>query len=221
MIRRICLLLAVLAAAQPSVAQPPSPDAIQVIHVFRSIAAQNLWPEFEPATTPVEFFDGTNTYLLNHPSPPDGFRPVAGQQNVYLYPGQHETVRANTGTLVNGVPTATADLSGNTSPADVLAALLVHETFHVFQAKHYPKWGGNEVDLFTYPVDGAELLAQRRLESTAVVRALGTKGEKSAGCWAATALAVRSKRFTGLPATAAAYERGVELREGTGAVCAV
>jgi hypothetical protein len=215
MSRRTCLLLAVLAATLPLAAQqPPPPDALQVIRAFRRIAAQNLWPGFEPATTPVEFFDGTNTYLLSHPSPPDGFRPVAGQQNVNLYPGQHDTVRANTGTLVSGVPTATADLTDNTSPADVLAALLVHEAFHVFQAKRYPKWGGNEVDLFTYPVDNAELLAQRRLESTALVRALGTQDQKDASCWAAAALAIRSRRFAGLPATAAAYERGVELREG-------
>jgi hypothetical protein len=207
-----CLLLVVLAAAPPLVAQQP--PALQIIQAFRRIAAQDLWPGFDPAATPVEFFDGTNTYLLNHPSPPDGFRPVAGQRNVYLYPGQHETVRANTGTLVNGVPTATADLAGNASPAEELAALLVHETFHVFQGKHYPKWVGNEVDLFTYPVNNAELLAQRRLESTALVRALATKDQKGASCWAAAALAVRSGRFTGLPATAAAYERGVELREG-------
>jgi hypothetical protein len=215
MMRRTCLLLAVSTAAMLLVPQqPPLPGSLQVIQAFRRIAAQNLWPGFEPATTPVEFFDGTNTYLLNHPSAPDGFRPVDAQQNVYLYSGQHETVRANTGTLVNGVPTATADISGNASSADELAALLVHETFHVFQTKRYPNWGGNEADLFTYPVDNAELLALRRLESIGLVRAMGAKDPKDASCWAAAALAVRSRRFSALQATAAAYERGVELREG-------
>jgi hypothetical protein len=213
MMRRTCLLLAISTAAM-LVAQPPLPGALQVIQAFRRIAAQNLWPGFEPATTPVEFFDGTNTYLLNHPSAPDGFRPVDGQQNVYLYSGLHETVRANTGTVVNGVPTATADISGNASSADEQAALLVHETFHVFQTKHYPKWGGNEADLFTYPVENAELLAQRRLESAGLVRAMEAKDPKNASCWAAAALAVRNQRFTALPSTAVAYERGLELREG-------
>lgn len=225
--RHIRFLAAILsafssAAFVPRVAQLPArTDSFQVIQTFRRVAAQNLWPGFEPATTPVEFFDGTSTYLFNHPSPPDGFHAVAGQLNVYVYPGQHETVRANTGTLVNGVPTATADLSNQTSSADVLAALLVHETFHVFQAKRYPKWTSNEVDLFTYPVDDPELLAERRLESIALVRALGAKesgakekDRKDAICWISTALALRSKRFAALPATAAMYERGVELREG-------
>ncbi len=212
---RIWLLLAVLAWARTLAAeQPTRADPIEVIRAFRRVAAQELWPGFKPATTPVEFFDGASTYLLNHPSPPDGFRPVAGLQSIYVYPGQHETVRANTGTLVNGVPTATADISGNGSSADEVAALLVHETFHVFQGRHYPAWGGNEMDLFTYPVDDAALLAERRLESIALVRALGATNQKDASCWAATALALRSKRFAGLPATAAAYERGVELREG-------
>ena len=215
MIRRTCLLLAVLTAALPLAAQqPPHPDALQVIQAFRRIAARELWPGFQPATTPVEFFDGTSTYLFNHPSPPQGFQPVPGQKDVYVFPGQHETVRANTGTSVNGVPTATADLSRSISSPDEIAALLLHETFHVFQTRRYPKWGGNEVDLFTYPVDDAGLLAQRRLETLALVRALASKPEKDAACWASRALAVRAARFAALPATAGAYERGVELREG-------
>jgi hypothetical protein len=212
---RIWLLLAVLASTLTLAAQQPTrTDPIEVIRAFRRVAAPDLWPGFDPATTPVELFDGASTYLLNHPSPPDGFRPVAGQQNIYVYPGQHETVRANTGTMVSGVPTATADISGKTSSVDELASLLVHETVHVFQGRHYPNWGGNEMELFTYPVDNAELLAERRLESIALVRAVGATNQKDAGCWAATALALRSKRFAGLAATDAAYERGVELREG-------
>lgn len=210
----LCFALVLTASLPVFAQQSPSAGTLQVIRAFRRIAAQDLWPGFQPATTPVEFFGGTNTYLLNQPSPPDGFHPVAGQQNVYVYPGQHETVRANTGTVVNGVPTATADISGNASPAGEQAALLVQETFHVFQAKRYPKWGGDEMDLFTYPVDNAEVLAQRRLESIGLVRAMDATEPKEVNCWAAAAMAVRSRRFAALPATAAAYERGIELREG-------
>ena len=69
--RRACLLIVAFTAALPLLAQQqPTPDALQVIKAFRRIAAGELWPGFEPGTTPVEFFDGASTYLFNHPSPP-------------------------------------------------------------------------------------------------------------------------------------------------------
>jgi hypothetical protein len=211
--RHFSLLLALMLAAMPAVAQTP-PAALEVIQAFRRLAGMELWPDFKPGATPVEFFDGTMTYLFNVPSPPEGFQPVAGQPNVYAFSGRHPTVRANTGTLVNGVPTATADISQNASAPDVIAALLLHETFHVFEAKDYPHWIGNEVALFTYPASDAGLLTLRRLESIALVRALEARRPEDVSCWAARALAVRTKRFGGLPATAAAYERSEELYEG-------
>ena len=207
------LLVAALGAATEPIAQP-SPVAFEVIQAFRRIAAQPLWPEFRPGTTPVEFFDGTTTYFFNLATPPEGFRPVGGQQDVYESVGQHPSVRANTGTLVNGIPTATADLSKNASSPDALAALLLHETFHVFEAKRYPHWSANEAALFTYPVANAEPLALRRLESAALVRALEARSQREVACWARTAMGIRSKRFDVLPAAAVAYERGTELYEG-------
>ncbi|MBZ5535733.1 MAG: hypothetical protein LAO31_07250 [Acidobacteriia bacterium] len=213
--RRACLLIIFIASTFCLSAQQHPVDALKVIQEFDRIAARDLWPGFEPAKTPIEFYDGISTYLCNHPSPPDGFRPVPGRRNVYLYAGQHETVRANTGTEVNGIPTATADVSNpRNSSAEELAALLLHEAFHVFEHQRYPKWGANEVDLFTYPVDNPALLAERRLESAALVRALGAKDDKDANCWARRALEIRAKRFGAIPANAAAYERQVELFEG-------
>jgi hypothetical protein len=207
------LLLAVLVPTS-AVAQPRPPAALEVIQAFRRLAAMKLWPDFKPAATPVEFFDGTTTYLFNAASAPEGFHPVAGQPGVYAYTGRHPTVVANTGTLVNGVPTATADISQGASAPEEHAALLLHETFHVFEAKHYPHWSGNEVALFTYPATDAGLLTLRRLESIALVRALEATREEDKRCWAARALAIRKKRFDGLPATAFAYERAEELYEG-------
>jgi hypothetical protein len=215
MMRRVCLLIIFIALTMPAKGEQVSVDALSIIREFDRIAAQKLWPGFDPAATPIEFYDGTNTYLCNHPSPPEGFRPIPGKKNISRYPGQHDTVRANTGTEVNGVPTATADLSKpRTSSAEELAALLLHEAFHVFEHKRYSKWGGNEVDLFTYPVDNAEPLAQRRLESAALVHALGSPDEKDARCWIRKAMALREKRFGAMPANAATYERQSELFEG-------
>lgn len=213
--RRAFLLVLFLVSVLCVSAAQRAVDALSVIQEFNRIAAQDLWPGFEPAKTPIEFYDGTHTYLCNHPSPPEGFRPVPGRKNIFLYPGQHDTVRANTGTEVSGFPTATADLSNpRNSSATELAALLLHEAFHVFEHKRYPKWGANEVDLFTYPIDNAELLAERRLESGSLVRALGSSAETEAVCWSQKALEIRAKRFGAIPANAATYERQSELFEG-------
>jgi len=92
-----------------------------------------------------------------------------------------------------------------------LAPVLVHECFHVFQAREHPAWAANEATLFTYPVDDAENLALVRLELEAMSRALGAP---DAACWSARVRALREERFARLPADAVAYERGNELHEG-------
>lgn len=208
--RTVCafLLLVAVAAAQPL------PKVVEVFREFDRIGAQPLWPGFEPRTIPVEVFDGANTYLFHHPKPPEGFAPLEGAAGVFVFAGQHETVRANTGTEVNGVPTATADFSKSHANVPELAALLIHETFHVYEKQAHPKWPGNEGELFTYPLDDAKLLQQRRLETLALVRALGAKRERDSRCWAEAALRDRQERFAVMPAGAAAYERGIELNEG-------
>ena len=202
------LLFFSLAPAQPQ------PKVVQVFHEFGRISAQPLWPGFEPGTVPVEVFDGANTYLFHHPKPPEGFQPQEGAAGVFVFPGQHDTVRANTGTEVNGVSTATADISKDQRPPDEVASLLIHETFHVFQGKAHPKWGGNEMDLFTYPLDDADLLLERRLETLALLHALQAKRDSDSRCWSEAALAYRQQRFAKLPAGAVGYERGTELKEG-------
>ncbi len=74
--------------------------------------------------------------------------------------------------------------------------------------------GGNEVDLLLYPTAGQEALALRRLESEAIRRAVAAAQTRQARAWAAGALELRRRRFSRLPASAAAYERGTELKEG-------
>src|SRR4051812_24970939 len=198
--------------------QQPRPAAgAQVLEVFREfdrIGAQPLWPGFEPTKTAVEVFDGTNTYLYHHPKPPEGFAPLAGASGVFVFHGQHDSVRANTGTELNGVPTATADISKSNSSTREQAALLIHETFHVYEKKAHPKWAANEGELFTYPFENVPVLTLRRLETHALVEALQAQDQRHGRCLTDLALQLRMKRAELMSAGAIAYERGIELNEG-------
>ena len=95
-----------------------------------------------------------------------------------------------------------------------LAATAIHESFHVFQRKHHPHWQANEVDLFVYPIDNADLLALRRLESEALREALATASPSRAACLGRLTIEYRTKRFAAMDSAFSAYERGTELSEG-------
>jgi hypothetical protein len=177
-----------------------------LVDEFDRIAAQPLWPGFDARKTPLELYDGTNTYLFRHPAPPAEFRPVEGHPGWMVFSGRHATMRANTSAEVGGILTATME---SADPA--MAPVLVHECFHVFQAHEHPSWTSNEATLFTYPIDDAEALALARLELEAMSRALAAP---EPACWSARVRALRQERFARLPADAAAYERGNELHEG-------
>ncbi|MGH9670409.1 MAG: hypothetical protein ACRD3A_09885 [Terriglobales bacterium] len=211
LMRRI--LVALLLLVSLATAQQP-PNVVEVFREFDRIAAQPLWPGFEPRSIAVEVYDGANTYLYHHPKPPDGFRPLEAAPGVLVYPGQHETVRANTGTELNGVPTATADLSKGARSAREAASLLIHETFHVYEKKAHPKWAANEADLFLYPVEDWDLLYRRWRETAGLVDALRSSNEIEARCAADWALLERQERFSKMSPGAVAYERGTELNEG-------
>ena len=198
----------------------PSPaggsrDVFAVAARIAAIGTDRLWPGFDPASIPLAIFDAERTYLFRHPSPPPEFAPVPGRSDVLAARGRYALVRANTSAAIGGVPTATILLdAGDSRSTDEIASLAVHEMFHVFQAARHPKWGGNEVDLFTYPVDDAGLLQLVRLEQEALRRALGAKRDAQARCWASVALESRRRRFASLGNAGAAYERGTELKEG-------
>ncbi len=175
---------------------------------FDRLAAQSLWPGFDARKTPLELYDGVNTYLVRHPSPPEEFKPVAGHPDFRVYPGRHSTMRANTSMELAGHTTATLAFER----ADTAyAAVLVHECFHVFQSQNHPSWSANEAALFTYPIDNPKVVALARMEMEALSRAL--KAPKPE-CWAARVLALRRDRFAWLAPDAMAYELGTELHEG-------
>jgi hypothetical protein len=168
------------------------------------LAAQPLWPGFQPEKTPLEIFDGKNTYLLRHPAPPAEFKPLNGHPGFWVYAGKHSNVRANTSVELVGVWTATVEDSMD-------PAVLIHECFHAFERQKHPLWVANEAALFAYPVEDSQALALSRLELEAMSRALTAANPT---CWSARVRAVRQRRFSLLPKDAVGYERGNELNEG-------
>jgi hypothetical protein len=208
--KRLFIILLLLC---PAFAQQ-TPRALEVLKKFDQLARQPLWPGFEPQRIAVELYDGTDTYLFHHPKPPEGFTPVAAAPGVFVFHGQHDSVRANTGTELNGVATATADISKSTATIPEQAALLIHESFHVYEKQAHPKWAANEAELFTYPVDNALVLGSRREETSSLVSALNAKNRSDSRCWLDQALFERSSRFGYMSIDAVGYERGTELNEG-------
>lgn len=209
------LVLAGPLAAQGSSAAP----AIEV-EVERMSAAQVWWPGFDPLAIPLAIFDGTQTWLYRHPKPPAGFVPLSGSTPAArVFPGRFPAVTSNSSAEVGGVPTATllGDGTRGSRPPAELAAVALHEAFHVFQRTHHPGWSGNEGDLLVYPVTNADLLAARRLESEALRRALANGEDAGAACWARVALTYRRERFALLDSAFVAYERLTELSEGLAA----
>jgi len=182
-----------------------------VVTEFDRMAAQPLWPGFEPAKTPLLLFDGQRTWLVRHPSPPEGFQ---REGSLWVYPGRHPEVRANTSVDLGGVPTATVMLDLSRGDARSWASVAIHEAFHVFQKQRHPGWSANEADLFLYPVDDPGPLALRRLESEAFRRALAAKDAGQSACWTGQALERRRERFALLPVGSVTYERASEINEG-------
>lgn len=208
------LILALTLAQSPAL-PPPRTRAFRIDEEVRRLASRSLWPGFDPAKVPLAVFDGERTFLFRHPSPPSEFGPVADRPQTAVVAGRHPLVRANSSVAIGDVRTATflAD-APEESPVRESAAVAVHEAFHVFQAERHPKWGGNEVDLFTYPMDDPVLLQLSRLETEALRRSLAERGDKGAACRAAAALDLRRARFAQLGESGALYERGTELKEG-------
>jgi hypothetical protein len=211
------LLSGCLAAPVPAPrpADPSAPRVLEAMALVDRMPALSLWPGFDPRTVPVAVFDGRRTLLFRHPAPPPEFAPLEGFPGALTFAGRHSSVRANTSVDLNGVKTATVTLEGPSAlRPERLAALVVHEAFHVFREARHPDWVGNEAELFLYPIEDPELLRARRLETEALRRALAAEERGAAACWAGVALGMRAERFAALSPGAAGYERGTELNEG-------
>lgn len=206
--------------AEESVYQPSQRiSALAVEKTIKQLVAEKkmLWPGFDPLVVPLAVYDGKSTFLFRHPSPPQGFSQVPERvPPTFIYQGRYEAMIANTSMDIGGVQTATLLLESslvNRSLTDI-AAIAIHEAFHVYQRLHHPGWIGNEANLFTYPTDSVSLLALRRLETEALRRALTAKDSVDVACWARRALSLRKKRYSRMDSIYSAYERGTELNEG-------
>jgi len=182
--------------------------------MHRVSEGRQFWPGYDPLAVPLAIFDGTTTFLFRHPAPPEGF---VESENVHVFDGRHEAIVANSSARIGDVSTATVMLE-SLPPESTLsewAAVVIHEGFHVFQGTTGRHWGANEVDLFLYPVDDAELLVLRRLETEALRRAFAAPERDVAAGWAQRALDLRCERFDRMEPAFQAYERGIETHEGT------
>lgn len=201
---RFCVGVLVLLTTPANAASP----VFALVNEFDRLAVQPLWPGFDARKIPLELYDGVDTYLVRHPTPPSEFTPVASHAGFMVYSGKHSTMRANTAIKLAGQMTATFSFT-RADTGD--AAILIHECFHVFQALEHPSWTANEAVLFTYPIEDAEALSLARLEMEALSRALNAQRPE---CWAARVSSLRRERFARIGADASAYERGTELHEG-------
>ena len=203
----------------PLIAQPGT--ALGGAREYERLAARRtFWPGFDPLAIPLAIYDGTSTWLFRHPARPADFEPSPiSSIRSDVRKGRHPAVTANSSADIGGVTTATllADGTRGRITSRELAAIALHEAFHVFQRKQHPMWQANEGDLLLYPVDDAKLLALRRLETETLRRALATTDTARAACLGRLTIDYRTQRFAAMDSVFVAYERGTELNEGLAA----
>jgi hypothetical protein len=211
----VAITLLIPAAAAAAAGGPVTPRVLNE-EMLIVASERTYWPGFDPTAYPLAIYDGARTWLFRHPAPPDGF---SREGDVFIWQGRHPAVVANSSAGMGGISTATVLLEslGKAGGLREQVAVVVHETFHVFQATTGRRWGADEMALFLYPVDDADLLALRRIETEALRRALAAESMSEAAGWARCAVEAREQRFDCLDESSVAYERGIESMEGTAA----
>jgi hypothetical protein len=211
----VLFLALVICAVLSGCGQEEAPSALAVEReIVRMASGEPLWPGYDPLAIPLGLFDGTDTYLFRHPAPPEGF---VEKEGAYVFNGRHPAVVANTSAQIGEVRTATLLLSSPLfeGSAREIAAVGIHEAFHVYQWTTERTWGADETHLFVYPVDDVDALALRHAETEALRRAFAASDEEEIAGWAQSALDLRKERFGLMDDPFAAYERGIEVGEGT------
>lgn len=189
--------------------QPPATLSAALARVAQAPA---LWPDFTPQRTPLLTFDGAHTWLHQSSGPPPGHGWTA-QAPGWRWPGRHPDLNANTALpLEDGRWAAGVLLPSLGEPdARTLAAILVHEAFHVYQhVTPSAAWEVNELDALTYPAH-ADILHARAEETRCLRRALH---EPDWTAPARQALFWRGQRHALLTDTQRTFEARMETREG-------
>ena len=222
--QRRALLVAACALFTCAAAPALTPEQQRGLDIARQVERvaheRTLWPGYDPLAIPLAIYTGQQTLLFRHPAPPEGFAPLAGAQPAaQVFQGRYPAVTANTSQNIGGTVTATLMADGKRADrsASEMAAVALHEAFHVDQRARHKTWQGNEGVLLLYPSEDAQLLTWRRLEADALRRALAATDPQDAACWAKQALIHRRQRFAAMDSTFVAYERATELNEGLAA----
>ena len=176
-------------------------------------AARGLWPGFDPAAVPLALFDGENTILRGHPSPPPEFSPMPGRPGVLIAKGRHPAVAGNSTREIGGVRTATV-IAVPGLPAQTMLAL-AEEVFHVFWLARHPMFRPNEMARYAYPFEDPQNLRALLAEDEALARALAAPSAGEAAGWAAAALEIRRARVPALAEDVRLFEAALEMMEGT------
>lgn len=200
--------------------QKPVADVFEVINKLEIITSQALWPGFDTQKIPVAIYDSVNTYLFYADNPPEGFDPLEGISNVFVYKGQFPLVRGNSVVKFGDIWTATSVLStyarrtGEKYTETDLAGIIIHEQFHIFQRINHPQWRQNDAILMFYPEETREALYLRRAEKEAFKRAVTSNEYKDMVGWAKVAIKYREERLGHVFEPFAVYEKELQLTEG-------
>jgi hypothetical protein len=199
------------ATGQPSSAPQ---DVFAFVRALDEAAARGVWPGFSPSGIPVALYDGEQTILLRHPSPPPEFSPMPGRPGVLVVRGRYPGVAGNSTREIGGVRTATV-IATPGQPAERTMLAVIEEVFHVFWLARHPSFRPNEMARYAYPLDDVENLRRLLAEDEALARALEAQQVDDAAGWAAAALGIRRERVTRLAEDVRVYETSLEMMEGT------
>ncbi len=193
-------------------------DAGTAVGAFYAMAGRgDLWPSFRPMEIPLLLHGAEGAFLVGHPAPPKGYRPVGEVAGRLVFGGERQPeMAANTAAVIEGEWTALAELPAQpiTSP-ERFARLLLHEAFHVHQQRDLTAVAQPEMAVMAlYPeadpgnnamaiVENQELIAALRQEEGAVERFLAMRQHRQ-----------RRLERGGL-GSVPAYEQAVEYMEGT------
>ncbi|MCB2213452.1 hypothetical protein KQI52_15155 [bacterium] len=195
------------------------PVGVRVQQIHDSLAtAEEYWPGFDPAGRPVLLIRQTESWLMNHPNPPEGWSAVAGWESTVTAPGNPFALSSDGTLLINEIQTSVVYIdSADHDSISGYAARALHEDFDAYIRERFYTWTANEEELFFYPYSDKSLLKWQMIESEGLQEALKAveKGQlDTAATWIAHAVKARLNFNAEAPPFASEYVRLIELQEG-------